>query len=51
MRLKKKLTVPAVSRPDASVRAVAADPDRPIWFPVSISFVSDLPVFEVELWQ
>jgi len=35
LRLKKKLTVPAVSRPDASVRAVAADPDRPIWFPGS----------------
>ncbi|KAG2258821.1 photosystem I chlorophyll a/b-binding protein 2, chloroplastic [Brassica napus] len=35
LRLKKKLSVPAVSRSAASVRAVAADPDRPIWFPGS----------------
>lgn len=35
LRLNKKLNVPTVSRSGTSVRAVAADPDRPIWFPGS----------------
>ncbi|CDY43936.1 hypothetical protein HID58_060494 [Brassica napus] len=35
LRLNKKLSVPAVSKSAASVRAVAADPERPIWFPGS----------------
>lgn len=35
LRLNKKLSVPAVSKSAGSVRAVAADPERPIWFPGS----------------
>ncbi|KAG2260863.1 hypothetical protein Bca52824_080157 [Brassica carinata] len=35
LRLKRKLSVPAVSTSAASVRVVAADPERPIWFPGS----------------